>query len=111
MTLSKKTKSELIAEVKKLQRKIESVQKKKSNEPPVTLADLKGSTWESFFKNSLNRIIVIDKTGRILDINKVERRIKKENIVGKKVYDFVDKAAVKGMKLAIDNVFKTAKSQ
>ncbi|MBA3971048.1 MAG: PAS domain S-box protein, partial [Bacteroidetes bacterium] len=111
MTLSRKTKDELVAEVKKLQRKIDSLQKKKSETGPSFLPDLKDSKWESFFKNSLNVILIVDKKGKILDINKVENPFKREDIIGQKAVGFVDKGAVKGMKAAINTVFETSRSQ
>ncbi|HLC82272.1 MAG TPA: PAS domain S-box protein, partial [Bacteroidia bacterium] len=110
MTLSSKTKSELIIEVKKLQRKLDLVQKKhpqKLSHPSPTLKDTK---WDSFFKNSLNIIIIVDRKGIILDINKVTKARKKEDVVGKSAYSFVAKDAEKNMKTAIEKVFKTKKS-
>jgi PAS domain S-box-containing protein len=114
MTLSKKTKDELITEVKKLQRKIESLQKKKIADAPAShasLPNLRDSKWESFFKNSLNTIVIVNRSGVILDINKLSKGRKKEEVIGKKVYDFVDKASVKEIRSSIANVFDTGKSQ
>lgn len=111
MTLSQKTKTKLILEVKKLQRKLDLVQKKtilKSSHASAILTDTK---WDSFFKNALNIILVVDKKGTILDINRVSRAHKKEEIIGKNAYSFVAKDAVKKMKEAIEKVFKTKKSQ
>ena len=109
MTLSKKTKPQLIAEVKKLQQKLDLAQKnKKSHLPQTTLKDPK---WESFFKNSLNIIAIVDRRGNILEINKVAERSKVENLVGKSAYKFVSKDAAKAMKAAIEKVFATKVSQ
>ncbi|CAN5455600.1 PAS domain S-box protein [soil metagenome] len=111
MTLSKKTKDELIAEVKKLQRKVELLQKKTSTSASKESPNLKDSKWESFFKNSLNTILIVDKKGTILDINKTEKGFKKQDVIGQNVYSFIVKEAVKSMKQAIENVFATKKSQ
>lgn len=111
MTLSKKTKSELILEVKKLQRKLDLVQKKQAPKHSKNIPTLTDSKWDSFFKNSLNIILVVDKSGKILDINRVASTTKKENVVGKKVYSFVEKEATKTIKKALDGVFSTKKSQ
>lgn len=111
MTLSSKTKSELILEVKKLQRKLDLVNKKQSSISPAKHQSFKETKWDSFFKNSLNIILVVDKSGIILDINRVASTTKKENVVGKKVYSFVEKDSAKTIKKAIDSVFKTKKSQ
>ena len=111
MTLSKKTKSELILEVKKLQRKLDLSQKTQAPKKSKNIPTLTDSKWDSFFKNSPNIIVIINRKGIILDINKVSKTNKKENIVGKSAYSFVAKDAVKTMKTAIDKVFKTKKSQ
>lgn len=111
MTLSSKTKSELILEVKKLQRKLDLAQKKKKLNVSGSIPILKETKWDSFFKNSLNIILVVDKNGSILDINRVTKPAKKENIVGRKIYSFVEKEAAKKIKKAIDSVFSTKKSQ
>ena len=111
MTISKKTKSELILEVKKLQRKLDLSQKKQALKYSKNTLTLTDSKWDSFFKNTLNIIIVVDKSGNILDINRVVNTTKKENVVGKKVYSFVEKEAAKAIKKALASVFSTKKSQ
>ncbi len=112
MTLSKKTKDQLIAEVKKLQRKVELLQKKQSDTSNFFGSpNLKSAEWDSFFKSSLNTIVIIDKKGIILDINKVAPGTKKENVIGKSAFGFIVKEAVKTMKVAIEKVFTTKKPQ
>jgi len=112
MTLSKKTKPQLIAEIKKLQRKFELLQKKQLEAGSYFGSpNLNSAEWSSFFKSSLNTIVIIDKKGIILDINKVAAPTKKENIIGKSVFGFVVKEATKTMKSAIDKVFITKKPQ
>ena len=111
MTLSKKTKQQLIAEVKKLQRKIELAKK---NSPSNFSKDQSGlicPKWDSYFKNSLNMILIVDRKGIILDINKVAKTSKKENIVGRSVYSFVVKEVAKNIRESIEKVFKTKKAQ
>jgi len=109
MTLSKKTKNELINEVKKLQRKIESLQKKKSVENSPPSFNLKDSKWESFFSNSSNTILIIDKKGIILAINKVTKPSKKEDFIGRSSYNFAAKEAAKIMKETVNSVFSSKK--
>ena len=116
MTLAKKTKDQLIAEVKKLQRKVVALSKvePKTKSPKVKIATpsseiLKESKWESFFKNSANIILVVDKKGIILDINKLAKGTKKESVIGKSSFYFLDKQSAAVMKRAIDSVFKTKK--
>lgn len=111
MTLSQKTKSQLILEVKKLQRKLDSVQKNRPLKTSDSLRILKDTKWDSFFKNSLNIILVVDKSGKILDINRVAKASQKGNIIGKKVYSFVEKESSKTIKKAIEKVFSSKKSQ
>src|SRR4051812_32839043 len=99
MTSKGKTKDQLAAEVKKLQRQLEILKKKpsagsSSKTTPVKKATstsliLKDSKWESFFKNSTNIILVVDKKGMILDINRVTKGTRKEDVVGHSVYLFV----------------------
>ena len=111
MTLSNKTKSQLVAEVKKLQRKLDAVQKEKGASSSPQKPSLKDSKWESFFLNSLNMIFIVDKKGIILDLNKVDKPFSKNNVIGKSAYAFVSKDAAKNMKAAIEKVFKTKKSE
>ena len=111
MTLSTKSKIELLAEIKKLERKLKllsNIQNISANKPSLPLND---SKWESFFKNSVNTILVIDKKGIILDINRTSSPSAKQKILGRTAYDFVEKSALKKMKQAIASVFKTKKSQ
>ena len=112
MTLSKKTKIELISEVKKLQRKIELLKKNKTSVPtqfetPTNI--FKSTKWESYFAHSENTVVAVDSKGIILDINKLAKGTKKENVIGKSAYSFVDKETLKTMKLAIASVFKSHK--
>ncbi len=110
MTLSKKTRTELIAEVKKLQRKLDSVKKTKNVKSPQNVLNLKDSKWESFFKNSLNTIVIVNLAGKILDINKLSKGRKKEDVLGQSVYGFVAKEAAKNVKEALEKVFRTKRS-
>nr|MBA3705863.1 PAS domain-containing protein [Bacteroidota bacterium] len=98
MTLLKKTKSQLITEVKKLQSKNEFLNKKS----PQT----KNKPWASVFEYSANTMAVIDKQLTIIDINKRSQR----KAIGRKAYDFNPKD-FKIVKKAIEKVFKTAKTQ
>ncbi|HEY0030351.1 MAG TPA: PAS domain S-box protein [Bacteroidia bacterium] len=107
MTLSKKTKEQLVAEVKKLQKKIDLLQKRQSVAKAPT-SSLKDSRWESFFKNAVNSIIVINKKGEIVDINRLSTE---KNVLGKSIYDLVAKDSVKAMKAAVALVFKSQKTQ
>lgn len=112
MTLSKKTKIELVSEVKKLQRKIELLKNNKTSAPAQfekSNSIFKNTKWESYFRYSENIVIVIDSKGIILDINKLSKGTKKENVIGKSAYSFVDKETLKTMKLSITNVFKNQK--
>ena len=59
-----KTKIELIAELKKLQRKLVLLETKKSTKNDSKELVLSTSHWNSFFKNSANIIVVVDKKGQ-----------------------------------------------
>lgn len=106
MTLSKKTKEELIAEVRKLQRKVELLQQKKTPETPVK------SAWQSVFRHSVNTVVVIDEDLNVVDINKLAKGITKKEVIGKKAYDFsADEESAKTIKTSIAKAFKTGRSQ
>ncbi len=109
MSNSKKTKMQLEAEVKKLQRKILLLEKNKktvSQKISNTLLE-KDSKWESFFKHSENVIIVVDKKGTIIDINKVAKGFKKENVIGTPASGFFAKEEQLRVRKIINSVFKT----
>jgi PAS domain S-box-containing protein len=96
------TKAELLAEVKKLQRNLELVKKKKEASAPEIL-------WQAAMKFSANMVVVVDKNYVIVDINKVKKGYSKKDILGKKAFDFSEKENKPTIKNAIDTVFKTRK--
>jgi PAS domain S-box-containing protein len=106
MALSSKTKTQLIAEVKKLQRKLALTEKKKAASPIK-----KGSPWEAVFKHSGNTVIVTDKSLTILDINNTGKARKKQDVIGKKAYDLASPESVPVVRKALNTVFKTGRSQ
>ncbi len=106
-----KTKIELIAELKKLQRKLVLLETKKSTKNDSKELVLSTSHWNSFFKNSANIIVVVDKKGIILDVNRVVKGLKKQNVIGTSAYDFVSKEHKATIKKAITTVLKTGKPQ
>lgn len=114
MTLLKKTKDQLISEVKKLQRKIDLLQKKAhmTDVAPVKKASLPlNSKWESYFKNSEHAILVIDKKGIIVDFNNKENTPRGKKIIGQSGNKFIDKECHSTFNEAIKKVFKTGKPQ
>jgi len=108
MTLSKRSKAELVSEVKKLQKKLEALKKSKSpaGQKKTLTTSSNNDRWESLFKQSANLIILVDKKGCILDINRLEKGTKRENIIGKIVYSFVVPAEQKKIRAVINAVFK-----
>jgi len=111
MTLAKKSKVELIAELKKLQRKIRSFEKSQTAENKHPHSLLSNVKWQSFFRNSQNITVVVDRKGTILDMNSETKQVKKKDLIGKSAFSFVSDADLKGVKLAIEKVFKTKKAQ
>ncbi len=109
--LKNKTKIELIKELEKLQHKLSMLEKKKDSSAKEYGHLLKGHIWESFFKNSANIIVIVDKKGAILDINRVVKGLKKIDVIGASAYDFVLEKERSKMKLAVKNVFKNGDSQ
>ena len=112
MTISKKTKDQLISEVKKLQKKIDLLNKKQvvASSTPKKAATL-DSKWESYFKNSEHTILVIDKKGIILDYNKKETPSRGNKVIGQAGTKFIDKECHSIFNAAIKKVFKTGKPQ
>lgn len=109
--LKNKTKIELIKEVEKLQRKLSSLEKKKgATEKPADHL-LKGHIWESFFKNSANFIVIVDKNGLILDINRIVKGHKRADVIGASAYEFVSEGERSKMRSAIKKVFKNGAPQ
>lgn len=106
MLLSAKTKAQLIAEVKKLQRKLDAAEKKKK---PATLK--KESPWQASFNYSANTVVAVDRNFVVLDVNQTSKGRSKKDVIGKKAYDFVMPESVATVKKAISSVFKTGKSQ
>jgi len=111
MTLAKKSKVELIAELKKLQRKIRSFEKSQTAENKHPHSLLSNVKWQSFFRNSSNITVVVDRKGIILDMNSETKQVKKKYLIGKSAFSFVSDVDLKGVKLAIEKVFKTKKAQ
>lgn len=111
MSLSEKTKAELLAEVKKLQRKVETLQKKAA--APAKAPKIKEKQeWDAVFRHSANTVIVVDKAFKVVDINKAAKGgWKKTEVIGQSAYAFGTKDAQGIIKNAISAVFKTAKSQ
>ena len=111
MTLAKKSKVELIAELKKLQRKIRSYEKSQTAEKTHPYSLLSNVKWQSFFRKSQNITVVVDRKGIILDMNSETKQVKKKDLIGKSAFSIVSGADLKRVKLAIEKVFKTKKAQ
>lgn len=112
MTLPKKTKTELILEVEKLQEKIALLQKRQDTQIKAQpKRALKDSDLMTFLKHSKNSILLIDKKGDILDINKVEAGTKKEDIVGANIYSFLAGEIKEKVKQAVELLFQTQEPQ
>ncbi|MGQ0827020.1 MAG: PAS domain-containing protein [Bacteroidota bacterium] len=105
MASSQKTKNQLIAEVKKLQRKVRLLSQKKSSGSKKSSKEEK--KWASVFKHSANTVVVIDKNMTIIDINQVS----KKKAIGRKAYEFSSEDTKAIIKRSITKVFKTAKPQ
>jgi PAS domain S-box-containing protein len=107
MSLSSKTKAQLITEVKKLQRKLDLAEKVKAKKP----VSKKEFPWLPVFKYSGNTVVAVDKHLTILDINKLSKGVSRSAVVGKKAYDFVFPESKITIRKAVAAVFKTGKSQ
>lgn len=112
MTLLKKTKIELVSEVEKLQRKIELFQKNKDRTPSPSkqASSVIDSKWKFFLKNSLH-IIIVDKNYIIHDTNRLAKKSKKENVIGKNINSFLAGDSLLKMQKAVASVFKKGVAQ
>ncbi|MFC1612252.1 PAS domain S-box protein [Patescibacteria group bacterium] len=75
--------------------------------------DLSGG-FENYFpsliENSPNIIIIVDQKGTIRYINRTVSGIKKEEVIGKSQYNYIEQKYRLGVKKIIDSVFRTGKS-
>jgi PAS domain S-box-containing protein len=106
MSLSSKTKAQLIAEVQKLQRRLKSLEKKKA-----ASANSKKQLWDSVLRHSANIVVVVDKHYKILDINKVGKGRKKSKVIGEYAYALALPESRPVIKKAISAAFKKGKAQ
>jgi PAS domain S-box-containing protein len=72
----------------------------------VSESDVK---WQSIFKNCPDIIICIDRDGRVLFINHTISGVPVEEVVGKKLYDFMSPENAKKAREAIEATFRTGK--
>jgi PAS domain S-box-containing protein len=106
MALSKKTKTELIAEIKKIQRKIQLLEKEKPSAKKQSSP--KEKSWTSVFKHSANTVAIVDKQLTIVDLNKKKFRKK---VIGTQAFDSATGKYKNVVKKNILTVFKTTKPQ
>lgn len=114
MSAKQKTKTELENEVKKLQKIIAGLKKSspsKSNSSKKSSApSFKNTNLTSLLNNLNNIVIMMDKSGKILDINKTEKGIKKSDVIGANGFAFVEGESLRLIKDAISRAYKTRKS-
>jgi PAS domain S-box-containing protein len=74
--------------------------------------DLKASEekYRSIYENSPSRIIVIDRSYKIISINRVSPHIIAEKIIGKSVFEFITSEDIQRIKEAYEYTFNTSKS-
>lgn len=110
MAAPKQNIKKLNAEIQKLRKELLVLKNQNKNNNNVD-AFLHSSRWKSFFKNSKNVILVVNKKLEILDINRVIHPKGKKAVIGKSALVFVSPDSQKNMKKAIAAVFKTGKPQ
>ncbi len=108
MILSKVTKAELIAQIKKLEREITFLDSTKSTSS-TKIKLPQDIRLRSFYKNSLNIITVSDIKGRILYVNRIVKGLKRKNVIGSSIYNFVPEENRSFLKKKIATVLKTGK--
>ena len=101
---NKKTKAELLQEVKTLRRRVATLTKE---ETAPRLSDQK---WYSLLKNTPDIVMIVDRDGTIRFINHTEPGLKQKETIGKKVYDYIQPEHYDTMKKDLEKVFLTGHS-
>jgi PAS domain S-box-containing protein len=101
---NRKTKAELLQEVKTLRRRVAKLTKK---ENALQLSD---PEWHSLLKNTPDIVMIVDRNGTIRFINHTIRGIKKKEVIGQKVYDFISSEHHSTMRKSLKKVFQTGRS-
>jgi PAS domain S-box-containing protein len=113
MGLSNKTKSELLSEIKRLNKKLAvlegSVKGPGLPDEPKALAQFFNS--DPFFRNAYNTMLIIDRSGVILNINKVRKHRKKSDIIGRNVNTFITAESLLSFRRAVSLVFRKGEHQ
>jgi PAS domain S-box-containing protein len=112
MALSKKTNNELIAELKKLQKKVAELEKNNGIlSKPLANRRLKNTNVFAFLMHSKNFIVMVDEVGVILDINKTDDDLKDSQVIGVNIATFITSESTEITKNALSEVFKNQNPQ
>jgi len=101
---NKKTKTELLQEVKTLRRRIAKLTDKES------ALRLSNHKWYSLLKNTPDIVIIVDQDGTIRFINHTAPGFKIKETIGRKIYDYIQPEHYDTMRRDIDKVFRTGYS-
>jgi PAS domain S-box-containing protein len=91
--------------IEKLQKEIRRLQEQAGTITPEALAFQ--YTSDPFFKNAANNILIVDRKGVVLNLNRVENGMKKSDVIGKTIFSFVDASYSRLLKSAISKTFRT----
>jgi len=107
MSISSLSKSQIISKLKTLEKKHNALLSKTAlvKQPQV------GSSVKlsPFYKYSLNIVTIVDKHGKIVDVNRVVKGLKKENVLGTSIYNFMPHECHAHVKKNIKKAFLTKK--
>jgi len=101
---NRKTKAELLQEVKTLRNRVAKLTKK---DIALRLSDQK---WYSLLKNTPDIVMIVDREGTIHFINHTVPGITIQETIGKKVYDYISPGHHDMMKKHIKRVFQSGQS-
>ncbi len=81
---------ELITEVKQLQDKMELLKNSKAEEiKSQSQRILQDSNLMSFLKHSKHFILIVDENRNVIDINRVHKQLRKEDIIGNSIFSLI----------------------
>lgn len=111
MPYSQKSREELIKEITDLQNQLQLLRKKENksvnkNEHNLPYAE---ELWKSFFSNSENQIIIINKEGTIISTNVIPEGGKEPEVIGMSAYDFIFPEYISEYKKTVEKFFLTGK--
>ena len=108
MKEDKKTKEQLMRDLKDLRKRIAELEKSEAERKRLSL-QLRDSEarWRSLVENAADLILTIDKEGTVLFMNRTPPGLTVREVIGKSAYDFIEPEHWDMVKAAVAGVFST----